>query len=214
MSLAFDPTSAYDAAFSGKATHVVDDSGERQPFAVGVWSSEPDWVDHELFIAPCDAATLDVGCGPGRLVGEISRRDVPALGIDVSIEAVRQTRYRGASALLGDIFKTVPGEGTWQYALLADGNLGIGGDPVRLLTRLRDVLTPEGVVIAEVAEHGAGLVREERQLLVEGRLSVPFDWAVVGLDAIDDVAAEAGMQVAATSSVGGRHTATMIRRGQ
>ncbi|MRK00184.1 SAM-dependent methyltransferase [Aeromicrobium sp. S22] len=210
MSLAFDPTSAYDAAFSGKATQVVGDSGGHEPFEVGVWSSDPDWIDHALFIDPCDGATLDVGCGPGRLVGEIARRDVPAMGIDVSIEAVRQTRFRGADALLGDIFLEIPDEGEWKYALLADGNLGIGGDPARLLARLREVLSPDGVVIAEVAEHGAGLVREERQLLVEGRLSVAFDWAVVGLDAIEAVAAEGGMRVIGTSSVGGRHTATMI----
>lgn len=213
MSLAFDPSSAYDAAFSGKAAVVVGDNGQHAPFAVGQWSSAPDVVDHELFIDPCDAATIDVGCGPGRLVGEIARRNVPALGIDVSSEAVRQTLDRGAFALHGDIFLTVPDEGKWKYALLADGNLGIGGDPSRLLSRLRDVLAPDGVVIAEVAEHGAGLVREPRQLLVDGRLSVPFEWAVVGLDAIEAVAAAAGMEVTDTRSLGGRHSATMVRTG-
>ena len=211
MSLAFDPVSAYDAAFTGKTTHVVDDVGGVEPFDVAMWSSEPDWVDRELFIDPCDAETIDIGCGPGRLVGALAARHVFAMGIDVSKEAVRQTRDRGALALLRDVYATIPGEGRWSFALLADGNLGIGGDPVRRLARVGEVLVPGGRVIAEVADHGAGLVRERRRLRVDGRLSVPFDWAVVGLDAIADVAAAAGMRVVSTQTAGGRHTATMVR---
>ena len=211
MSIALDAVSAYDLAFSGRLTQVVDHVGRVEPFDVATWSAEPDWVDRELFIDPCDDATLDVGCGPGRLVGALAARRIPAMGIDVSREAVRQTRVRGALALRRDVFSTMPGEGRWAYALLADGNLGIGGDPVRLLARLADLLTPGGRVIAEVADTGTGLVRERRQFRVDGRLSAPFDWAVVGLDAIAEVAADAGMRVIATSSAGGRHTATMVR---
>jgi len=211
MSIALDAVSAYDLAFSGRLTQVVDHVGRVEPFDVATWSAEPDWVDRELFIDPCDDATLDVGCGPGRLVGALAARRIPAMGIDVSREAVRQTRVRGALALRRDVFSTMPGEGRWAYALLADGNLGIGGDPVRLLARLADLLTPGGRVIAEVADTGTGLVRERRQFRVDGRLSAPFDWAVVGLDAIAEVAADAGMRVVATSSIGGRHTATMVR---
>lgn len=212
MSLAFDAVSAYDAAFAGSsAAHVIDHLGRAEPFQVGQWSSAPDRVDHELFIDPCDAPTIDIGCGPGRLVAEISARDIPAIGIDVSAEAVRQTRVRGAWALHGDVFGAVPGEGRWRYALLADGNLGIGGDPVRLLRRVREVLSSEGQVIAEVADDGAGFVQEHRRLRVDGRVSAQFAWAVVGLDAIDAVAGEAGLRVTGTRTVEGRHTATMVR---
>lgn len=211
MSLTFDAVSAYDEAFAGKVAHVVDHVGRTQPFEVGQWASAPDWVDRELFIEPCDAATIDIGCGPGRLVAELAARQVPAMGIDVSSEAIRQTRVRGALALRRDVFGVIPGQGRWAYALLADGNLGIGGDPVRLLRRLRDVLTPGGTVIAEVAAVGTGFVHERRRLRVEGRLSAHFEWAVVGLDAIDEVAAQAGLRVAETRSVGGRHAASMVR---
>lgn len=211
MTMAFDAVSAYDAAFRGRKTQVIDHIGRSEPFDVALWSSEPDWVDRELFLDPCDAETIDVGCGPGRLVGALAARRIPAMGIDVSKEAVRQTRVRGALALRRDVFSTIPGEGTWAYALLADGNLGIGGDPVRLLARLGDLLAPEGTVIAEVAEHGAGLVRERRRFRVDGRMSAHFDWAVVGLDAISEVAEQAGMTLRSTKTVGGRHTATMVR---
>jgi SAM-dependent methyltransferase len=211
MSLAFDPVSAYDAAFASKTAHVIDDLGRAEPFEVGQWSSPPDDVDRALFIDPCDAPTIDVGCGPGRLVAAISARDIPAMGIDVSAEAVRQTRVRGAWALRRDVFAAVPGEGRWRYALLADGNLGIGGDPVKLLRRVREVLSVEGRIIAEVADDGTGLVQEDRRLRVDGRTSAQFAWAVVGLDAIGDIAAEAGLRVTGTRTVEGRHTATMVR---
>lgn len=214
MSLTFDAVSAYDEAFAGKPAHVVDHVGRTQPFEVAQWASAPDWVDRELFIDLCDDSTIDIGCGPGRLVGELAARRVPAMGIDVSSEAIRQTRVRGALALRRDVFGTIPGEGRWAYGLLADGNLGIGGDPVRLLRRLRQVLTRRGTVIAEVAPWGTGLVHEHRRLRVDGRLSAHFEWAVVGLDAIDDVAERAGLQVAGTRSAGGRHAVSMVRRSE
>ena len=53
----------------------------------------------------------------------------PALGIDISAEAVRQARRRGAPAMCRDVFEPVPGAGRWRTVLLADGNIGIGGDP-------------------------------------------------------------------------------------
>jgi SAM-dependent methyltransferase len=213
MSASLDAVSAYDAAFAGRSAQIVDHAGHDEPFEVGQWSSAPDWIDRELFIEPCTAPTIDVGCGPGRLVAEISSRGIRAMGIDVSAEAVRQTRVRGAWAQHSDVFATLPGEGRWNNALLADGNLGIGGDPVRLLRRLAEVLASDGQVIAEVGAHGVGFVRERRRLRIDGQLSASFAWAEVGLDAIEAVAADAGMRVVGTRSVGGRHTATMVRTG-
>ncbi|MDX6277374.1 MAG: hypothetical protein QOJ72_1502 [Nocardioidaceae bacterium] len=206
-----DAVSAFDAVFVGRSGHFVDHVGRAEPLEIGQWSSAPDWVDRALFVDPCHGATIDIGCGPGRLVAELAARHVPAMGIDVSTEAVRLTRLRGALALRRDVFGSIPGEGRWEHALLADGNLGIGGDPVRLLARLGEVLVAGGTVIAEVAEHGAGFVRDRRRLRVDGRLSAHFAWAVVGLDAIEDVAASAGMRVVSKQTVGGRHTATLTR---
>jgi SAM-dependent methyltransferase len=211
MNDSLDPTQAYDAAFATGRADVVDAGGQTIPFEVHQWNGAPDVIDRSLFIEPCDGPTIDVGCGPGRLVGELAGRGIPSLGIDVSSEAVRQARGRGAYALRRDVFGHVPGEGEWEYALLADGNVGIGGDPVRLLSRVSEVLTQGGRTIVEVAGHGVGLIAEQRRLRINGRDSAEFAWAVVGLDAIAEVAAAAGMRVDQTRTVGPRHAVTLVR---
>jgi SAM-dependent methyltransferase len=156
----------------------------------------------------CVGATLDVGCGPGRMTQLLAERGGIVLGIDVVPEAIWQTRDRGVSALLRNVFDRVPAEGRWETVLLADGNLGIGGDPVRLLRRISQVLAARGRVVADVAPPGTGLRAGEVRLSAGGLTSVPFPWAVVGADAIPAVAADAGF-VAETIELDGRWVAVL-----
>lgn len=164
------------------------------PLPVADWSRPPDRGDAAL-LALCVGATLDVGCGPGRLTADLAAAGHVALGIDVVHEAVDQTRGRGASALLRDVFEQVPGEGRWQTALLADGNIGIGGDPVALLARVRDVLDPRGRVVVELAAPGVSTTTCWARLECAGTRSRPFRWSVVGVDGIGEAAAAAGLAV-------------------
>ena len=68
------------------------------------------------------------------------------------------TRERGVPALRRDVFDRVPGEGRWHTVLLADGNIGIGGDPVRLLQRVRTLLATGGRVVVELGAPGTAVV--------------------------------------------------------
>ncbi len=147
--------------------------------------------DHAV-LELCSGPTLDVGCGPGRMTQLLAERGAIVLGIDVVPEAVWQTRDRGVAAILRDVFERVPAEGRWGTVLLADGNLGIGGDPVRLLSRLGQLLAPGGRVVADVAPPGTGLRRGEVRLTAGGLTSEPFAWSVVGADAVGAVGADAG----------------------
>jgi SAM-dependent methyltransferase len=125
------------------------DAGEQLVLDAGRFTAEPDAVDHAV-LDRCLGPTLDLGCGPGRLVAELARRGVPALGVDVAPAAVLMGRAAGAAVLRRSVFDRLPGTGRWPHALLMDGNIGIGGDPVALLERMRVLLLPrDGELVVE-----------------------------------------------------------------
>lgn len=170
---------------------------------VSRWASTCDATD-EALLNGCSGATLDIGCGPGRFTQELSTRGLVALGIDVAPRAVRQTRDRGAHALRRDVFDPLPAEGRWESVLLADGNIGIGGDPLRLLRRVHELLAPAGRAVVEVGPSGTAAAAHQVHLEVAGRLSHPFSWAVLGPEALCVLAELASLRTLSITSHGGR----------
>ncbi|WP_410564542.1 methyltransferase domain-containing protein [Amycolatopsis sp. cmx-4-61] len=177
-------------------------NGERIELPVERWAGPSEGDD--VLLDACAGPTIDLGCGPGRLTAALAGRGVVALGVDSSRTAVRLTRRRGGSALQRNLFDRLPGEGRWRHALLADGNIGIGGDPAALLRRTARLIAPGGDVLVEVEPPGQGL-RHERVRLRPGHADVAwFTWAWVGVDAIAEVAARAGLRVDWTTRRGHR----------
>ncbi len=131
------------AAERGTATgwrvRYADGSATDLPLAAWTVGERPG--DRSL-LARCAGPTLDLGCGPGRLTALLAARGVPALGVDLAPHAVALCRDRGGTALRRDLFGRLPGEGRWRHLLLADGNVGIGGDPAALLRRCARLLHP------------------------------------------------------------------------
>jgi hypothetical protein len=87
----------------------------------------------------------------------------------------------------------VPGTGRWSTVLLADGNIGIGGDPGALLQRVAELLAPHGRVIVELEPPGSPLRREQVRLCHAKSIGDWFPWAFVGTDQITEVAYDAGL---------------------
>jgi SAM-dependent methyltransferase len=173
------------------------------------WCGTVDATDRDL-LARAEGAVLDAGCGPGRLVIELARQGRESAGLDTSRVAVRLARSAGATALCRSIFEPVPGEGRWDTVLLADGNVGIGGDPVALLARCRELIGPTGRVLVELDGPGTGL-RSNRVRLEHGtQRGSWFDWAHVGVDAVDGPAVEAGLRVHETWERAGRSFAALV----
>lgn len=172
-----DPLEVFQYALAGHRVRAINQSGIAHQLPVPQWMDAASNGDHRLFLDHCKGPTLDLGCGPGRLLVGLSRRSVAALGVDVSPYAVAHARSRGVRAICGDLFAPLPRPGRWRNALLADGNIGIGGDPARLLRRVAALLQPEGAALVEVAPPGTGLRSETLQLEIGGRLSGPFPWA-------------------------------------
>lgn len=193
----------YEHALAGTAWPVIEHAdGSRTPLQVDSWlhvrPGDASIVDR------CSGPTLDVGSGPGRLTVALAECGIPALGIDVTPYAVHLARAAGALTLLRDVFGRVPGAGRWMTVLLADGNIGIGGDPVVLLRRVSELLTPLGQALIEVQPPGSALRREQIRLRHGSQTSAWFPWAYVGVDQIAELARNAGLSAAETWSADGR----------
>ncbi|MDQ3896112.1 MAG: class I SAM-dependent methyltransferase [Actinomycetota bacterium] len=171
------------------------DTGEALDLDLRRWH-DPATAEEREVLASVTGPVIDLGCGPGRLVVSLASRGVPTLGVDSSPAAVALARLKGATVLERDIFGPLPGEGRWATALLFDGNVGIGGDPARLLRRCRALTRTTGQVVAEVEPPGRGWRRVTARLERNGRRSDPFAWAVVGADAIAELAHAAGLRLA------------------
>lgn len=176
------------------------------------WRAEPDAADRALLLRGCTGPTMDLGCGPGRLVAALAAVGVVALGVDISPLAIQITMRRGAVALRRDIHDRLPGEGRWAHLLLADGNIGITGDPVRLLHRAAVLLRPGGTVLAELDAPGTGLRRGLARLQVADQAGPWFPWARLGADAAPAVTARAGLHLLAVTRHDHRWMALMEKR--
>lgn len=202
------PLVLYEAALGGQPVAMVH-AGGALPLDAARWAGAATTSD-DVLLDRCHGPVLDVGCGPGRLAAELSRRGVACLGIDVSRDAVRRARDRGAVAMRRAVEAALPGEGTWRTVLLADGNIGIGGDPVALLARCRELVRADGQVLVETDPHPDAHDTSPVVLrAADGRLSRPVPWARVGARRLPGIAATAGLSVVDRWAAGGRTVAAL-----
>ena len=194
------PTASHTSATEAHHPRIVlrAHTGEALSLDVARWHA-PATAEEEAILAGVDGPVIDLGCGPGRLVVNVASLRVPALGVDSSPSAVALARGRGAPVLERDLFGPLPWEGRWGTVLLFDGNIGISGDPVRLLWRCRRLAAPHGHVVVEVEPPGVPSRRIVARLEGPASRSEPFAWAVVGVDGVGELAAAAGLDVTATT---------------
>jgi SAM-dependent methyltransferase len=200
----------YEEALAGRAAPVIEHAdGSHIPLAVAGWLQA---IPGDLSILDrCAGPTLDIGSGPGRLTLALAERGIPTLGIDITPYAVGLAQSSGALVMLRDVFDRVPGTGRWATVLLADGNIGIGGDPTALLRRVAELLAPDGRALVELDPPGRPLRREQVRLRYDGLTSAWFPWAYVGTDHIAEAAADTGLGSVETWSAGDRWFAEITR---
>lgn len=184
--------------------------GTAVPLPLERYLGPADTTDEQL-LDGLTGPVLDVGCGPGRHLRALANRGVFALGVDLSPVAVELAVGHGGRAIVGDIFDELPGGGTWRSALLLDGNIGIGGSPVRLLGRLGSLLAPDGELLVELEPPGAPTCSTEARLETGGVVSAWFPWARVAVPAIEPVARAGGFEAIRVWSLSGRWFARLAR---
>jgi SAM-dependent methyltransferase len=184
--------------------------GTLEPLALERWLGAPDAADLAA-TAIAEPPVLDLGCGPGRHLAALRDAGKRGIGVDLSPVAVRIARRRGATAIHGDVFGSVPGAGRYRTALLLDGNVGIGGAPDVLLGRTRELLAPGGTALVELDPPGHATVTTRIRLEAHGAVSEWFAWARVSVDGVAPLAARAGLECSGLLAVEERWIAVLRR---
>ncbi len=209
------PVPAFDPALRGGSWSCRRNDGARSPLPVARWfGSAPDTADgrfDDAVVARCAGPTIDLGCGPGRFVTALAAVGVAALGVDHSRVAVRLARERGAVALCRSIFDGLPGEGRWHRVLLIDGNVGIAGDPTRVLRRAAEIVSATGSVLVELDPEVEHVAVEVIRLEAGAIVGPWFRWARLGILGAEDIAHRLGMSVAGVWEESGRLVVELIR---
>ncbi len=190
-------------ADDGRNTAIVSAAGAVLSVAVDRWFDEPSPAEHALLrlaIGP----VLDIGCGPGRHVLALASAGVPVLGIDISAAFLAVARRDGANVLRRSVFDDVPDAGEWRTALLLDGNLGLGADPVALLRRTRELLAPGGRILLEAQQPGSSSRSEDVHVLLDAKRGPLFTWGSVSIDRVPAIASESELTVVHSWSAEGR----------
>jgi SAM-dependent methyltransferase len=168
--------------------------GRVLPAPTDRWLGVPTDEEEDL-LARAVPTVLDVGCGPGRHVAALQERGIPALGLELDERLVRMARGRGVDVLQGSIFAPLAEEGPWGSALLLDGNIGLGADPVRLVNRVASLVEPGGSILAELSPPATPCEDIMVRIEDDGTAGPWFSLGVVGVDALDDLARRAGVDV-------------------
>ncbi|PXW31854.1 UNVERIFIED_CONTAM: hypothetical protein DES50_104263 [Williamsia faeni] len=195
-------TRYFDRAFSegiaGERTWLRQANGTRDHLRVDRWlGTSLAGADSEFdrqVADKCRGPTVDLGCGPGRLVHRLIANGIAALGVDHSDQAVAMTRAQGGVAIRRCLFDRLPGEGRWRHVLLLDGNIGIGGDPDRVARRACELVAAGGSIIVEIDSGLTGLWRGAARVETSTTHGEWFPWARVGIDYATELADKIGLK--------------------
>jgi SAM-dependent methyltransferase len=168
-------------------------------------------AEDDAVLARAVPPVLDVGCGPGRHVLALAERRMVALGIDITPAALDVARRRGAPVLARSVFERIPGAGRWATALLLDGNVGIGGEPATLLSRVASLLRRRGRLLVELDAPGRVPEPEMVRFDIGGVEGPWFVWSAVGADDLPACAADAGLSIEDVWRAGSRWFGSLRR---
>lgn len=206
---------AVSEALAGERAWLRHADGSRDELPVNRWLGTSATASDSEFdrrvAGKCFGPTVDLGCGPGRLVHRLSANGIAALGVDHSDQAVAMTRAQGGAAIRRSMFDRLPGEGRWRHVLLLDGNIGIGGDPARVTKRAAELIAPGGSIIIELDSDVDGLRRGAARVETRTSHGEWFPWARVGIGYASTLAHSAGLPFR-NETVCGRDVLEIIAR--
>jgi SAM-dependent methyltransferase len=162
-------------------------NGSLREFEVNRWLSDADDVDLRI-LERVRGPVLDIGCGPGRHVEALTQRGIDALGMDLTPDFVDFAQRSQRPVVLHSIFDPVPRGAQWNWVLMLDGSIGIGGDPVALLHRVRCLLAAGGKVLIETEPPDQRSERLAMVIQTDSGSDSWFDWATLSTSDAERVA--------------------------
>ncbi|GAC66569.1 class I SAM-dependent methyltransferase [Gordonia soli] len=205
----------FDGAFVGESSSLRREDGTVVDLPVTRWLGASGEIGDRCFddavASRCSGPTIDLGCGPGRFLAALALRDIMVLGVDHSRTAIHMARQCGAPALCRSIFDRLPGEGRWHRVLLVDGNVGIDGDPERILGRAASLVAVGGTVLVELTPDIEHVAVDTVRVEAAGEAGPWFRWARVGLLGAERAGARAGLTISTVWEVADRQVAEMVR---
>jgi SAM-dependent methyltransferase len=208
----------YRAALGGARCWARNDRGRVRELPMSRWmggsrTTHRDRFADEHVLRLCSGRpTLDLGCGPGRFTASLQQRGSAALGVDNCRAAVELTRRRGGAAIHADLFGPLPAAGCWDQILLTDGNIGIGGNPVRTLRRAAELLAPGGIVIAEIDLPSVQSGDERLRWETKHHVGQWFPWSRVNAATLDGIAGSAELLTISIVEIHARVIAVLRRQ--
>ena len=122
---------------------------------------------------------------------------------------MRLARRSGAPVLLRDLFDPLPGPAGGRRVLLADGNVGLGGDPWRVLRRAAEADQRDRPLRRRIRGRRRRVRSSWVRLESSDNIGPWFRWASVGIDYAASLAREVGLAVIGIHPIGDRVVATL-----
>lgn len=157
----------------------------------------------------CTGPTIELGCGPGRLVARLIQRASPH---SVSTDPRPRSSWR-AGAVRRPCWVTCsrscPERACGRRCYWSTATSGFGGDPLRILARAFELLARGGRCIAEFEAETIGI--RSRWVRLESSCEVGpwFRWATVGVDSAAALAAQVGLTLTGVRLIGDRVIASL-----
>jgi SAM-dependent methyltransferase len=163
------------------------------------------FVESALGDAAQDASVLEIGCGNGALLSQLSDRVASVVGVEPGSAAAAQARSRGLEILEMQFDLrafSAPFDAIVHYGVLEHLD-----DPVSFLSDQLKLLTPSGVVVCSVPDSTKAIAAGDISMLVHEH------WSYFTAESLTRVAERAGGHVVKVepAEVGGAIRAVIVR---
>lgn len=164
--------------------YVCDDARREAPLELEFYlSEEPEELEKDI-LNHATGRILDVGCGAGRVLKYLQKKDFDVTGFDIDSIAVQLCKERGLENVFVGDFNNIEQFGIFDTILFMNRTICTAGSleaVEALLKKCYNCCSPNGILVfdsyevkPELTKDTPGIVRNKLWFKYEGRLGKPF----------------------------------------